>query len=119
MTGTLCKPYLPASEQSVAAYVVHLRREVDFRVNTIRNHLSSITFYHKISSLPSPVTDSFLLEKLLLSYEKEDPSQDFRLPITKSVLSAILEAIKKKSHVLRKGRGYAFCPVFIIVSCIA
>ena len=102
MTGTLQKPYLPASEQSVAAYVVHLRREIDFRVTTIRNHLSSITFYHKISSLPSPVTDSFLLEKLLLSYEKEDPSQDFRLPITKSVLSSILEAIKKVTYSTRE-----------------
>jgi site-specific recombinase XerD len=102
MTGTLRKPFLPASEQSVAAYVVHLRREVDFRVQTIRNHLSSITFYHKISSFPSPVTDSFLLEKLLLSYEKEDPSQDFRLPITKSVLSSIHEAVAKVTYSTRE-----------------
>ena len=77
MTGTLQKPYLPASEQSVAAYVVHLRREVDFRVTTIRNHLSSITFYHKISSLPSPVTDSFFVRKITAIIRKRGPITRF------------------------------------------
>jgi hypothetical protein len=43
-----------------------------------------------------------MTEKLLLSYEKQDPSQDFRLPIKKSVLSPILEAIKKVKYSTRE-----------------
>ncbi len=98
MTDILEKPYLPASEQSVAAYVAHLHRTAGLKVSTIRCHLSSITFHHKVNSLPSPVSSSFLLDKLLLAYAKANPDTDQRLPITFPVLSAILQNITSFSN---------------------
>ena len=92
MRSIMKKPYLPASEQSVAAYVAYLHHTQKLKVSTIRSHLSAITFNHKIHSHPSPAK-SFVVNKLLSSYEKPEAVHDERLPITDTLLSAILAKV--------------------------
>ena len=93
MSEVLCQPHLPATEKSVAAYVAHLHHVEGLKVTTIRSNLSAITFHHKVNSFPSPVSNSFLLEKLLASYGKNIPEADSRLPITLNDLKSILEKV--------------------------
>ena len=82
----------PANETVSSAYVAYLHLTQKLRVPTIRSHLSSITFNHKIHSHLSPAK-SFVLNKLLSSYEKPEAAQDERLPITDTLLSCILAKV--------------------------
>ena len=93
VTSVLNLPCMPVSEQSVAAYVAHLHHDGAMRSTTIRSNLSAINFYHKLYSYQPPAADSFLVDRLLKAYAKDDPDSDDRLPITLPVLLAILEKI--------------------------
>ena len=93
MSTVLNLPCMPVSEQSVAAYVAHLHHVGAMRTSTIRSNLSAVNFYHKLYSHQPPAADSFLVDRLLKAYAKDDPDSDDRLPITLPVLLAILEKI--------------------------
>ena len=93
MSTVLNLPCMPASVLSVAAYVAHLHHNGAMRTTTIRSNLSAVNFYHKLHSHQPPAVDSFLVDRLLKAYAKDDPDADDRLPITLLVLLAILEKI--------------------------
>ena len=88
---TLKSPSLPASQHTVAMYVTHLHHS-NLRSTTIRTHLSSVAFFHKINGYPSP-TESFIVKKLLSGYSKNESTIIKRKPINLKLLNKITEKI--------------------------
>jgi site-specific recombinase XerC len=89
---TLHKKSLPSSSYSVALYTTKLHKE-GLKSTTIRSRLSAIAFYHKVNGHRNPTT-SFLTDKLLCSYKKSDQPTAVRKPITKKILTSLLNAIQ-------------------------
>lgn len=88
---------LPYSGKTVGLYVSHLH-SIGLLPNTIRTHLSAISFFHKIHEFKDP-TQSFLVTKLMVSIQKQVPTVDKRLPISKNLL---LQLIAVLSNIVSK-----------------
>ena len=102
---------MPISPQIIALFVAYLYNQ-DYKAPSMRNHLSAISFYHKINNLPSP-TDSFLIEKLLRGAGVQSPGGDARLPITLPLLQRLLNVIQGASR-----NSYERC-LFMSMCCTA
>jgi len=76
MRTIMNRPPLPASQNSICAYIAFLHYNEALKTNTIKSHLSAITSYHKLHSFPSLSTDIFKVEKLLIAYANLDPLPD-------------------------------------------
>lgn len=61
---------------------------------TIYSHVSAISFLHKLLDLTDP-TSSFIAKKLLKGCENLRFRKDSRLPITKNILSQIVNNLEK------------------------
>ena len=68
-------------------YVTHLHHS-NLRSTTIRTHLSSVAFFHKINGYSSP-TESFIVKKLLSGYSKTESTIIRRKPINLKLLNKI------------------------------
>jgi site-specific recombinase XerD len=66
----------------------------NYAASSVVNTLSAIGFVHKIMGVRDP-TDTFLIKKLVQGCKKLSDSTDTRLPITKPMLTKILEASSK------------------------
>lgn len=83
---------LPASPSLVVAFLVHLiSSHSSPSPSSLLSTLSAIAYFHKLSSLPDP-TSSFLVRKLVQGFSRSNPAADSRLPITPTVLRAIILA---------------------------
>jgi len=91
MNNTLDRHPCPAQSHDVGLYVTHLH-SLGLTATSIRTHLSAIAFYHKIDDHKNP-TDSFLIQKLLISYSKSDQPPSVRLPIQSTLLHKIISSI--------------------------
>ena len=104
MRRKLQAPTLPSTAYNVALYVTHLAKS-KLRSTTIRSHLSAIAFYHKINGFPNP-SSSFLINKLLSSYNKRDGPSLVRKPITAHVLHRLLSALDSSGYSRRDRKLY-------------
>ena len=84
-----------ATEHQLALYVVHLRQE-GLQPQTIRTHLSAISFYFNISGFKTP-TNSFFVKTLLKTYTRQSQPSSSRSPVSWSLLQRILDAIQSNS----------------------
>lgn len=96
MVSTFQRSAYDANAEQVSLYVVHLHNE-NIRSNTIRSHLSAISFKFQSSDRPSP-TESFSTSKLLLAYAKSDPPPKIRKPLTKANLEKIIPALERMPY---------------------
>ena len=77
----------------VMCFVAHLF-ESGFAPSSIASHVSAIAYAHKTMSLCDP-TDNFVIRKLLTGASRLATQPDKRLPITPSILRAILSALSR------------------------
>ena len=89
--STLNKPPRPASKYTVALYATHLHN-AGLKSTSVRSHLSAIAFFHKIHGLSNP-SKSFLIEKLLAGYRKQDKPIPVRRPISIQLLQSLIGAL--------------------------
>ena len=82
---------MPLSTEDTALFIAFLF-ERGLAIATIRSHLSSISYSHRMAGFSTP-TDSFFVNKLLKGATNLFPSIDQRYPITLPILNSILEII--------------------------
>ena len=75
----------------VADFIAHLFTQ-NYQPSTIASYISAISFVHKLNDLADP-TESFLIKKILKGAQNLRKSCDTRLPITKDILSKIVNAL--------------------------
>ena len=96
MSNVVHETYLPANPSHVALYITHLH-SLGRAVSTIRCHMSSIAYFHKINYCDNP-TSSFTISKLLISYTKSQNSvSNDRKPISHELLCKLLSLIKSSN----------------------
>ena len=94
MRTTFDLPALPAQSNHVCLYATHLF-SLGLQPSSIRNYLTAVAFAHKINGFKDP-TDTFKVRKLLDAIKREANCSTFtRQPITKKVLSKLLQGIVK------------------------
>ena len=94
MRATFDLPALPAQSNHVCLYATHLF-SLGLQPSSIRNYLTAVAFAHKINGFKDP-TDTFKVRKLLDAIKREANCSTFtRQPITKKVLSKLLQGIVK------------------------
>ncbi|MES9883783.1 MAG: hypothetical protein ABW185_23265 [Sedimenticola sp.] len=84
-------PKLPLRSTELVNYLSVLYDE-GYAASTIASHSAAITFTHKLLGLSDP-SDSFIVKKFLRGVTKLVGTNDSRLPITRSILVQLLNAI--------------------------
>ena len=79
------------SQHNISLYVTYLHNN-KMKAQTIRSHLSSLTFYFNMYGKNTPC-DSFHTQKLLKSYSKTDDPISTREPITLQILILMLHKV--------------------------
>jgi len=97
--------------EHVAMYVAHMHRQ-KLSANSIKTHLSAISFSLKAAGLHN-LTDTFTVQKLLLSYSKIDPPPKVRKPITEKILHQLVKSLKHNTK--EKYNKYLFIAIFTIM----
>ena len=82
---------LPLSQNTVLFFIGFLSLK-GLSSSTITTYVSAIGYVHKISNLHNPTTN-FLVQKVLASVNKINPSLDPRLPITLNILHQLIQAL--------------------------
>ena len=82
---------LPVFPSVLALFVASLYNQ-GYAAATISSHVSAIGYAHKLGGYLDP-TDSFLVQKTLHACRKRLPQIDTRLPIDKTILSALIKAL--------------------------
>ena len=109
----LKRTHLPASSHTISLYITHLHTNLNLKGVTIRTHLSAIAYYHQMAGHHSP-TEGFIIEKLLLSYSKQDSSPKTRRSITPNILEQLIQSIKtsEKTNYTKQLFTALFCIMF-------
>ena len=82
---------LPVSQKNLGMYVTHLFN-IGLKPNTVQSHVSAISYFHKINGLSDP-SHSFFISKLLRGIQKEVPTSDSRMPISKTLLMQLVTVL--------------------------
>ena len=82
---------LPVSQKNLGMYVTHLFK-IGLKPNTVQSHVSAISYFHKINGLSDP-SHSFFISKLLRGIQKEVPTSDSRMPISKTLLMQLVTVL--------------------------
>jgi len=106
---------LPLSVVNICNFIAHLY-EKSYSPSTIYSHVSAISFSNKLLDLTDP-TSSFIAKKLLKGCENLRFRKDSRLPITKDILSQIVNNLEKCIHNFFT-QSYIEGSVLISISCI-
>ena len=73
---------LPLSKQHIHLYIAYLH-SIQYKHSTIATHISAISHYHKISSLPDP-TSTCATAKILTGVKNSQAQlPDARRPVTR------------------------------------
>ena len=83
---------LPANAGQVVLFIAELYRS-GLTAATIMSKMSAISYYHKLQSLPDPLSH-FIAQKALAGVRKLASSSDTRLPITLSLLQQMLDSAR-------------------------
>ena len=83
---------LPANAGHVILFIAELYKS-GLTAATITSKMSAISYYHKLHSLPDPVSH-FIAQKALAGVRKLASSTDVRLPITLSLLQRLIDSAK-------------------------
>lgn len=89
--GVNIRSLLPLSHNTVLFYIGFLSLK-KLSASTITTYTSAIGYVHKIANFPNP-TSNFLVQKVLASVNKINPSMDPRLPITLIILDQLVHAV--------------------------
>lgn len=81
----------PANQSMVIKYIVHCANN-HCAPSTIASRLSAVAFVHKLLEKPDP-TQSFLVKKLLMGWQKISGRVDVRLPILKKQLHQLVASL--------------------------
>lgn len=81
----------PVSSSSLALFISYLCAR-GLAPATIKSHLSAIAYVHKMKGFPDP-TKTFVIEKLLVAIGRRSRA-DIRLPISRSLLYQLVNALK-------------------------
>ena len=82
---------LPVTESLLAMYITDMHRN-GLAANTIATSVSAISYLHKLYNFKNPA-DSFVVKKLLTAMRKKTPAIDRRLPISRPILHALVDAL--------------------------
>ncbi|XP_077863357.1 uncharacterized protein LOC144346474 [Saccoglossus kowalevskii] len=82
---------LPVSESLIAMFLTDMHMN-GFAANTITTTASAISYLHKLQGYKN-LTDSFVVKKLLSAMRKQTPTIDRRLPISRSILHALVDSL--------------------------
>ena len=93
---------LPANPGQVVLFISELYKS-GLTASTISSKMSAISYYHKLNSLPDPLSH-FIAQKALAGVRKLASSCDVRLPITLNMLQSLLDSAKwvTRSHYYTK-----------------
>lgn len=80
----------PMAPAVIALYVSFMYGR-GYAPRSIVTYLSAISYVHKLLNMPDP-TASWLVEKLIVGAQKDKPSCDARLPITRPILEKLVVA---------------------------
>ena len=84
---------LPLSEQHLHLYIAHLH-SIQYKHSTIATHISAISHYHKIASLPDPTT-TYATAKILTGVKNSQVQlPDARRPVTRKILLGLVVALR-------------------------
>ena len=87
---TQLQPALPASVAAIALYITHLTSPpCPSSPATIATNISAIAYFHKMAGAQDP-TSHFLIRKILKGTTKLYPTCDLRIPISPTVLHALV-----------------------------
>ena len=100
---------LPLSTGTTALFVAFLYNK-GMAASSIKSHLSSVSYSHRMLALPSP-SDSFLISKVLKGAAAE-ATGDARYPITLPVLQSLLQVLPSLAHSLYE--KYLFFAMFTV-----
>lgn len=64
----------------------------NYQPSTIASYVSAVSYFHNIKFSDDP-TDSFCIKKILKGAQNKKKSYDTRLPITKDILSKLLQVV--------------------------
>ena len=93
VSNTLHVPFLPASQSTIALFISHLVSPPRMSApSTVTSSISAIAYYHKMAGYEDP-TSTFFIRKLLKGLAHSRSGFDKRIPITPSILEALLSAI--------------------------
>ena len=93
VSNTLHVPFLPASQSTIALFISHLVSPPRMAApSTVTSSISAIAYYHKMAGYEDP-TSTFFIRKLLKGLAHSRSGFDKRIPITPSILEALLSAI--------------------------
>lgn len=88
--------FLPVSANNFGLFVTDLYSK-GLKYNTIKGHVSTISYIHKLGNYPVP-SQTFYISKLLTGIRKHLPSFDARLPIDKKSLLLIFINVDHVVH---------------------
>lgn len=88
--GDQVKP-LPPSLQHMSAFIAHCFL-TNLAASTTRTLVSSLSFTFKLG-VCEDITQHFIVKKMLQGYQKCQPSNDARLPITPMILQKLVNAL--------------------------
>ena len=83
---------LPISDHNIALYLTHLYN-CNYQSSTIRSHLSTISYKHRLQGFPRS-SDSFLLKQLLKGFKKHDRPRLALKPVDRKLLGRVLNNIQ-------------------------
>jgi len=89
-------------------YIAHMRRK-RLTATSLKTHLSALSFILKAAGLHNS-TDSFTIQKLLISYSKKDPPPKVRKPITSKILRHLVQSVK--NHTKDKYKRSLYTSIF-------
>ena len=103
---------LPANSGQILLFIAHLYQS-GLTSSTIHTKMSAISYYHKLLSLPDPMS-SFVVQKALVGVKKLASSSDSRLPITLQLLQQLIDNVRfiVSDHYYRKMLQSMMCLAF-------
>ena len=91
------QPTFPARDDTVISFICHMHQQ-HYAPATITTYISALSFVNKMFGRP-PLTQTFLINKLLEGCRKLNPKTDTRRPITTHILRQLLAALHNTQRV--------------------
>ena len=110
-------PPFPSLPSTIALYVSSMVALPEKAAPaTIASNLSAISYYHKLAGMEDP-TSHFLIRKILQGVSKSCPTADLRVPITPTILLALIQASASFSPLYTSGTSQQPCSPSCSPSC--
>ena len=84
---------IPISVSNLSSFIAYLHLH-NYKASSIRSTVAGLSYFHSMLNLTDPAKHS-IIKSLLKGSSKLSDSPDIRLPITRKILSSMLEVIKR------------------------